>query len=127
LLYGTLLPAPDIAGNAPDTMRSVRDAGFEVGIHTWKHVLWQDKVAAADRRDAAPDGTRLRPLWEIFGEPARVHGARAGNEPLPPIASPSAWASTTVPIPGGADLLSDLSGRNHRLPATAYHPPTRTR
>jgi peptidoglycan/xylan/chitin deacetylase (PgdA/CDA1 family) len=31
-------------------MRAVQDAGFECGIHTWDHVLWQDNVA---KRDAA--------------------------------------------------------------------------
>ena len=29
-------------------MRSVRDAGFEVGIHTWDHVKWQDHVVDED-------------------------------------------------------------------------------
>ncbi|MGH8759084.1 MAG: polysaccharide deacetylase family protein, partial [Burkholderiales bacterium] len=75
-LYGTLLPAPDIGRKCADTMRSVRDAGFEVGIHTWDHVLWQDKVAAADaewtRRQMELACDRFE---EIFGEPARVHGA----------------------------------------------------
>jgi peptidoglycan/xylan/chitin deacetylase (PgdA/CDA1 family) len=28
-------------------MRAVQDAGFECGIHTWDHVLWQDNVASA--------------------------------------------------------------------------------
>src|SRR5476649_779231 len=47
LLYGTLLPGPDIGVECADILRSVRDAGFEVGIHTWDHVKWQDGVAAA--------------------------------------------------------------------------------
>ena len=76
LLYGTLLPAPDIGRECADTMRSARDAGFEVGIHTWDHVLWQDKVAAADaewtRQQMKLACARFE---EIFGEPARVHGA----------------------------------------------------
>jgi len=48
LLYGTLLPGPDIGRRAADTMRGVRDAGFEIGIHTWDHVGWQDGVVGAD-------------------------------------------------------------------------------
>src|SRR5437773_11564465 len=47
LLYGTLLPAPDIGRRCADVMRGVRDEGFEVGIHTWDHIRWQDGVAAA--------------------------------------------------------------------------------
>ena len=33
LLYGTLLPGPDIGHREADLMRFVRDAGHEVGIH----------------------------------------------------------------------------------------------
>src|SRR6188472_4706783 len=33
LLYGTLLPGPDIGRRCAQTLRRVRDAGFEVGIH----------------------------------------------------------------------------------------------
>ena len=49
LLYGVLLPAPDIGREAAAVMRSVRDAGHECGIHTWDHVLWQDNVRQRDR------------------------------------------------------------------------------
>src|SRR5258705_5011635 len=44
LLYGTLLPGPDISRRCAPLMRSVRDAGHEVGIHTYDHVEWQDPV-----------------------------------------------------------------------------------
>jgi undecaprenyl phosphate-alpha-L-ara4FN deformylase len=47
LLYGVLLPGPDIGRNAGGVMRSVHDAGFEVGLHTYDHVRWQDYVAKA--------------------------------------------------------------------------------
>ena len=76
LLYGTVLPGPDIGKRCADLLRSVKKAGFETGIHTWDHVRWQDYVATADERwtkrelDAA--SSRYR---EIFGAPAKVHGA----------------------------------------------------
>ncbi|MET1081861.1 MAG: polysaccharide deacetylase family protein, partial [Burkholderiales bacterium] len=76
LLYGTLLPGPDIGKRCADVMRSVRDAGFEVGIHTWDHVEWQDLVGAAnatwteERMAAARDRFR-----EIFAAEPEVHGA----------------------------------------------------
>ena len=34
LLYGTLLPGPDIGRRASDVMCHVRDEGFEVGLHS---------------------------------------------------------------------------------------------
>lgn len=76
LMYGTLLPGPDIGRECAPIMREARDAGFEVGIHTWDHVLWQDKVAHADaqwtRQQMELACARFQ---EIFGEPARIHGA----------------------------------------------------
>ncbi len=76
LLYGTLLPGPDIGKRCADTMRIVRDAGFEVGIHTWDHVAWQDNVAGADANwTRGQMDLACARFEEIFGEPARFHGA----------------------------------------------------
>ena len=47
LLYGVLLPGPDIGAKGGAEMRRVHDAGFEVGLHTYDHVRWQDFVAHA--------------------------------------------------------------------------------
>jgi undecaprenyl phosphate-alpha-L-ara4FN deformylase len=76
LLYGTLLPGPDIGRRCADVMRNVQTQGFEVGIHTFDHVRWQDHVAQEDalwtRREIERARTRFR---DIFGADARVHGA----------------------------------------------------
>jgi undecaprenyl phosphate-alpha-L-ara4FN deformylase len=47
LLYGVVLPGPDIGQKAGAEMCAVRDGGFEVGLHTFDHVRWQDYVAHA--------------------------------------------------------------------------------
>ncbi|MBZ4194778.1 MAG: polysaccharide deacetylase family protein [Candidatus Contendobacter sp.] len=76
LLYGTLLPGPDIGRRAGHVMRQVRDAGFETGIHCWDHVLWQDEVAQADAEWTARQMQKAVDRYaEIFGKPATVHGA----------------------------------------------------
>jgi peptidoglycan/xylan/chitin deacetylase (PgdA/CDA1 family) len=76
LLYGTVLPGPDIGRRCADILRGVRDAGHEVGIHTWDHVKWQDGVAGADvawtQRQMTLAGHRHH---DIFGEAPTVHGA----------------------------------------------------
>src|SRR5450756_1165873 len=74
LLYGTVLPAPDIGRRCVDVMRRVRDAGFEVGIHTWDHVKWQDHVAVADAAWTTHEMQLACERFElIFGERAHVH------------------------------------------------------
>jgi len=76
LLYGTLLPGPDIGVRCADILRSVRDAGFETGVHTWDHVKWQDGVAGADAAWTLDQMQRACDRYEqIFGERPHVHGA----------------------------------------------------
>ncbi len=76
LLYGTLLPGPDIGRKCADIMRSVRDDGFEVGVHCYDHIRWQDYVA-----DKGAEWTRremqraVDRFTRIFGEPPRAHAA----------------------------------------------------
>ncbi len=76
LLYGTLLPGPDIGRRAAGTMRVVRDEGFEVGIHTWDHIRWQDGVVGADADWTARQmQLACERFNEVFGMPPSVHGA----------------------------------------------------
>jgi peptidoglycan/xylan/chitin deacetylase (PgdA/CDA1 family) len=76
LMYGTVIPGPDIGKRCAPILRRVRDEGFEVGIHTWDHVKWQDGVAGANE-----DWTQwqmalaFQRFREIFGEDPAVHGA----------------------------------------------------
>lgn len=76
LLYGTLLPGPDIGRNGRDILLGVRDAGFETGIHCWDHIKWQDGVTAADAAWTEREMTlACQRFEEIFGVPAKTHGA----------------------------------------------------
>lgn len=76
LLYGTLLPGPDISRLCAPLMRSVRDAGHEVGIHTHDHVEWQDQVANASEAWTRREMQRARDRFEaVFGQAAQTHGA----------------------------------------------------
>jgi undecaprenyl phosphate-alpha-L-ara4FN deformylase len=76
LLYGTLLPGPDIGRRAGDVMRAVRDTGHETGIHCYDHVRWQDGVANADLSWTEQQMTLACESYsDIFKEPPRTHGA----------------------------------------------------
>ena len=107
LLYGTLLPGPDIGRRCADAMRKVRDAGFEVGIHCWDHVRWQDGVCSQDaswtEREMAPAFERFR---EIFGADARTWGAAGWQTNRH-----AAWVQELH-----CDYASDTRGRSPFLP-----------
>ncbi len=76
LMYGTLLPGPDIGKRCAHIMQAVRDGGFEVGIHCYDHIRWQDYVAKKDAAWTAREMKLACDRFEkIFGEPAKVHGA----------------------------------------------------
>jgi undecaprenyl phosphate-alpha-L-ara4FN deformylase len=79
LLNGTLLPGPDIGrpgGLGANIMRRVKDGGFEVGIHCWDHVRWQDGVATADAEWTRHEVEKAVARFEaVFGEPPKTHGA----------------------------------------------------
>lgn len=76
LMYGVLLPAPNIGLTCAEQLRSVADAGFECGIHTWDHVLWQDNVR---QRDQAWTAKQMRQAADrytaIFGTKPPTFGA----------------------------------------------------
>lgn len=76
LFYGTLLPAPDIGRKCADIMRSVRDAGFEVGIHCFDHIKWQDKAASMNMESTKREMQRAVDRFvEIFGIASKSHAA----------------------------------------------------
>ena len=76
LMYGVLLPAPDIGRRCAGQMRMARDAGFECGIHTWDHRVWQDHVRTRDAQWTQQTMQRSRQRFiEVFGAAPVTHGA----------------------------------------------------
>jgi peptidoglycan/xylan/chitin deacetylase (PgdA/CDA1 family) len=76
LLYGTLLPGPDIGRKCADIMRNVRDSGFEVGIHCYDHIRWQDHVAGKDAKWTQREMQRaVDRFTEIFGVAPKASAA----------------------------------------------------
>jgi len=123
LLYGTLLPGPDIGRRAGAFMRRARDAGFEVGVHCFDHTSWQDLLL---RRDAAWAHAQMRAaverFREVFDATPLVHGA-------------AGWQMTTAALLAEEELgfrygsdtrgaapfrpwLGDRSSRCPQLPTT---------
>ena len=76
VLSGTLLPARPIALAFPNVVRGLKRAGFEVGVHGWDHVRWQDGI---EKLGEAGIRAELNDAFEayraIFREPARSFAA----------------------------------------------------
>jgi len=76
LLNGTLLPAPHIGRRNAGVMREVRDAGFEVGIHSYNHYRWQDYVHKMPLEAVRAEFIAARAEFlRVFGCEAQTAGA----------------------------------------------------
>jgi undecaprenyl phosphate-alpha-L-ara4FN deformylase len=123
LLYGTLLPGPDIGALAADPMRQVRDAGFEIGVHCFDHTTWQDFVVSRGeewtRQQMKLAYDRFR---EIFDSTPLVHGAAGWqmNEAALMLEEEFEflYASDTRGIGPFVPLLSQRRSRCPQLPTT---------
>jgi len=71
LLYGLLLPGPNIALKNAGLLRGLADEGHEVGIHGLDHVYWHDHIRALNHE-------RTR---KILAEAASVYKGVMGSDP----------------------------------------------
>jgi peptidoglycan/xylan/chitin deacetylase (PgdA/CDA1 family) len=88
LLYGVLLPGPHIGRRCRAQMRAIAAGGFEVGVHTFDHVRWQDGVARATQAWTRRELTRAREeFMQVFDRAPLVHGAAGWqmNSYVPPL------------------------------------------
>jgi undecaprenyl phosphate-alpha-L-ara4FN deformylase len=76
LMYGLLLPAPDIGREAAGQIRQTQAAGFECGVHAWDHVPWHDHVRFAnDAWTAQHWNAACERFRALLGQSPRVSGA----------------------------------------------------
>lgn len=139
ILSGTLLPARPIATAFPELVRSIADAGHEVGVHAWDHRRWQDKLLELSPAEVE-EQVRLAcdAFAEIMGRPTRSMGApawyasaeslrcqdrrgllyasdmRGGVPGFPEV---DGYASTTLQIPSTQPCLEELLTAGHRDPS----------
>ncbi len=108
LLYGVLLPGPHIGRRCAGVMQDVARRGFEVGIHTYDHIKWQDGVARASEAWTRRQLDLAREEFvRVFGRQPLTHGA-------------AGWQMNRY-VPGlqarlGLRYVSDTRGRGPFLP-----------
>jgi peptidoglycan/xylan/chitin deacetylase (PgdA/CDA1 family) len=134
MLYGTLLPAPQIAASLPDVLRQTEGRGHETGVHCWDHVYWhdylprlsRDKVAAELKKAAdlfrkiighAPT-TTAAPGWTVSATSLELQDAMGlsfssdgrGYAPFYPVFSGKRY--NTLQIPSTWPTLDEILGAN---------------
>ena len=115
LLYGVLLPGPHIGRRARSFMQEIAQRGFEVGVHTYDHIKWQDGVAHAAEPWTRRELTlALDEFVKAFARRPIVHGAAAWqmNRHVPALeqelgfryASDTRGMCPFVPVVDGAEV-----------------------
>jgi len=103
MLYGTLLPPPNIASSFPEILLETESRGHEVGIHSWDHVKWQDLLPWFPKPVTAMELGKAGNRYE------RTFGRRARTTAAP------GWTVTRdaleVQDAMGLDYCSDCRGR----------------
>ncbi len=119
MLYGTLLPAPDI-GRRPETVALMRETaarGHAVGIHAWDHIDWHDHLPRMTREEIEAVVSREHARFsEIFGRPATLQAAPG-------------WTATPLSVEvqeaHGVVATSDTRGGGPFFPLRADGTPSR--
>lgn len=76
MLYGTLLPPPNIGKQLSGVILSTKQAGHEVGIHCWDHVKWHDYLSRFPKQTTFRElGKASTAFEEIFSCRSRTTAA----------------------------------------------------
>ncbi|MEI8055136.1 MAG: polysaccharide deacetylase family protein [bacterium] len=68
LLNGVLLPGPYIGKKHEQLLRTIKEQGFNIGIHTYDHQKWQDGVTQMSQEKIAGEFQKaLNEFQRIFG------------------------------------------------------------
>jgi peptidoglycan/xylan/chitin deacetylase (PgdA/CDA1 family) len=76
LMYGLLLPGPQIARRNIALLKRILDDGHELGIHGHDHVRWHDSIKYFDEAETRREIDRLLAVYRmVVGEEARSFAA----------------------------------------------------
>ncbi len=76
ILSGTLLPSRPIALSFPNIIRDLKARGFEVGVHGYDHVRWQDHLDDIGEAGVRNElGDAFEAYRAILGEPSKSFAA----------------------------------------------------
>jgi undecaprenyl phosphate-alpha-L-ara4FN deformylase len=103
ILSGTILPARAIALAFPNLLRELKAAGFEVAVHGYDHVRWQDHIDSLGERGIRAElNDAFEAYRSIMGERPRAFAAPG-------------WRTNGVALRAldemGLDYRSDTRGR----------------
>ncbi|HVO28140.1 MAG TPA: polysaccharide deacetylase family protein [Candidatus Margulisiibacteriota bacterium] len=118
LLYGTLLPGPQIARSFPETLRALVRDGHEVGMHGYDHVYWQDQLPKLTAAAVGAELARARATFaEILDAPPHAFGAPGWQcTPVSFACEDAAGLTYHSDTRGTAPFIPEMNGQRFRTP-----------
>ena len=116
VLYGTLLPGPQIARSFPGTLRGLVSAGHEVGMHGYDHVYWQDRLPKLSAAAVQAELERGRAAFrDVLGVAPHAFGAPGWQcTPTSFAAEDAAGLAYHSDTRGTAPFLPEMGGQRFR-------------
>jgi len=116
VLYGTVLPGPQIARSFPQTMRALVRNGHEVGMHGYDHVYWQDQLPKLSATAVRAELGRAHAAFiEIFDTAPRAFGAPGWQcTPASFACEDDAGLAYHSDTRGEAPFIPEMDGRRFR-------------
>lgn len=116
LLYGTLLPGPQIARSFPDAMRALVRDGHEVGMHGYDHVYWQDQLPKLSSAAVTAELKCARAVFsEILGMAPKAFGAPGWQcTPASFACEDAAGLAYHSDTRGAAPFIAEMDGQQFR-------------
>jgi len=124
ILYGTLLPGPQIARSFPNVLQRAADEGHELGVHGYDHVYWHDRVVSLEADEVAAEVDRSVAVFrEIIGRDPEGFAAPGWQCSAASLArldrGPFAYHSSTRGVCPYRPRIDGIEGRLPEIPTTA--------
>jgi len=124
MLYGTLLPGPQIARSFPNILRRVISEGHELGVHGYDHVYWHDRVVSLGAAEVAAEVDRALVVFrDIVGREPQGFAAPGWQCSAASVVSvergPFTYQSSTRGVSPYRPRIDGIEGRLPEIPTTA--------
>jgi undecaprenyl phosphate-alpha-L-ara4FN deformylase len=124
ILYGTLLPGPQIARSFPNVLRRAVAEGHELGVHGYDHVYWHDRAVSLGAGEVAAEVDRAVAVFrELIGRDSEGFAAPGWQCSAASLArldrGPFTYHSSTRGVRPYRPRIDGIEGRLPEIPTTA--------
>ena len=124
MLYGTVLPGPQIARSFPNVLRRAVAEGHELGVHGYDHIYWHDRAVSLEAGEVAAEVDRAVAVFrDIVGRDPEGFAAPGWQCSAATLVcldrGPFTYHSSTRGVRPYRPRIDGIEGRLPEIPTTA--------